>query len=94
MSKNTTIPMLTREALALLGFKDVQDIIMRSMCYDIGRDRNISIGCIGEPNEMMFLVYRDSEDPRKAEVITLWNYDYDGYLSIEKVQQLLTFFTI
>lgn len=80
-----------RKQLIELGFKEIPHfIITRSLIYDLGRHRQLSFGDIGTPNEMLFLSEMNEEDNRKIdELICLRNYDYDGYTTVEEVEQLI-----
>lgn len=86
--------MLNKEEILKLGFKELPHYTVGdSLTYDLGRNRWLSIGDLGNPNEMMFIYECDEEDNRIiTDIITLHNYDYDGYLTFEKLYLLLTFF--
>lgn len=85
---------MDKETAIALGFKPLPHFtIMDSLIYDIGRGRQLSLGSVGTPNEMMYLCEIDDEDPRKiTDLVCVWNYDYDGYLSEEKLVSLIEFF--
>lgn len=85
---------LTREEVLELGFKEIGHFtIMNSLEYNLGRDRRLSFGSIGTPNEMLFITEQDVTDPRETpSLICLHNYDYDGYMTLERLQLLLSFF--
>lgn len=80
-----------RKQLAELGFKEIPHFtVTNSLIYDLGRYRQLSFGDIGTPNEMLFLSELNEEDNRKIdELICLRNYDYDGYTTVEEVEQLI-----
>ena len=62
-----------------------------NLIYQLGRNRHLSIGCVGTPNETLFICESDPKDYRKInELICLHNYDYDGYLSKSKLQTLIS----
>ena len=84
--------MLNREEVLKLGFEEIPHFtITNSMHYDLGRNRWLSIGDLGNPNEMMFIYECDEEDNRIiTDIVALHN--YDGYLTVEKLSLLLTFF--
>ena len=73
------------------GFKEMPHFtINNSLILDIGRNRSISIGCFEEPNEMVVIKEHDREDYKKVtDLVCLHNYDYDGYLTEEKLICLL-----
>jgi hypothetical protein len=83
---------MKREDVIKLGFKPLPHFtIMDSLIYDLGRRRQLSIGCVGTPNETMFISEIDNENPRKiTDSICLHNYDYDGYLTEDKIKNLIT----
>ena len=63
---------------------------MNSLVYDLGRNRYLSIGDLGNPNEMVFLYERDYDDTRKInDLICLRNYDYDGYTKLEDIKSII-----
>lgn len=86
--------MINKEQILELGFKELPHFtITGSLTYDLGRGRFLSIGDIGTPNEMLFIYEKDNTDERKInDIVVLHNYDYDGYLTIDKLSLLLTFF--
>lgn len=77
--------------LIKLGFKEVPHLILtNNLIYDLGRNRQLSFSNIGTPNEMLFLCELNKEDDRKIdELICLRNYDYDGYTTVEEIEQLI-----
>lgn len=86
--------MVTREELIQWGFKEMEHYTVTNVLYlDIGRQRQLSIGALGTPNEIMFITELQTEDTF-SDIICLHNYDYDGFLTKEKLTFLLTFFNI
>ena len=86
--------MLNREQVLELGFKELPHLnILNSLVFNLGRNRHLSFSCIGEPNEMLF-IYEVNKEHNKVidDAVALSNYDYDGYLSLEKLSVLLSFF--
>lgn len=81
---------LTEDWMRRFDFKKIPHFtIMNSYVLDLGRNRFLSIGCIGEPNEMMWLTEVDEEDNNKInDLICIHNYDYDGYLYVHKLQDI------
>lgn len=79
--------LISRQWLINIGFEPQNDIITQSLHYNFDRNRYISIGCVGEPNEMMFLCERERNG--HTEIITLSNYDYDGLLRKYKVINMI-----
>ena len=82
---------MTRDEVIKMGFKPLPHFtIMDSLNFDLGRNRHLSIGNIGTPNEIVCIYEIDNEDPKKVlEIIVLHNYDYDGYLTEERLQQFM-----
>ena len=82
---------LTREELIGMGFRELDHFtIQNSMVYDIGRNRQLSIGSLGTFNEMMFLVEMNNEQKDVCDaVIVIHNYDFDGPLTKKKVRMLV-----
>lgn len=83
--------MLTENELIELGFKKFPTFtIMNSYTYDIGRNRHLSIGCVGSANEMLFICATDYDNETHiTDLICLHNYDYDGYLSKQKLSDII-----
>lgn len=84
--------MIIRQELIDLGFKELPHFtIMNSLIYDLGRNRQLSIGSIGTPNEMMFICELDEKDSTKiTDLVCIHNYDYDGYMTMNRLKHLLT----
>lgn len=82
----------SREYLKNLGFKELPHFtVMNSLEYHLGRRRRISVGCLGEPNEVVFISETSEHNPREVtDVICLHNWDYDGYLTEEKISTLVS----
>jgi hypothetical protein len=88
--------MTTIKELREIGFKPLPHFtIMHSLVYDIGRGRHLSIGCVGQPNEICFLCQVNSKDDKEiTDLICVHNYDYDGFITLEKVKALIKALTI
>lgn len=82
---------MTRQQLLDLGFKEIPHFTVGdSLFYDLGRGRQLSISSLRTPNEMLFIRQIDDNDPKKiTDLVVLKNYDYDGYTSLETVQDLI-----
>lgn len=85
---------ITREELIALGFKPVETFtVMKPLIYKVGRGRFISVGDINTPNEFAFLCELSPCDDKKiSDLICIHNYDFDGYLTKEKVVNILNIF--
>lgn len=82
---------MTNEDLIEIGFERIPHFtIGDTIVYDLGRRRQLSATGIGTPNEFLFISVIDAENPKRiTDSICLHNYDYDGYLTIEKVVSLI-----
>lgn len=82
---------MTTEELIKIGFEVIPHFtVTNAHIYKLGRHRHLSIGCAGTPNEMMFICSTDDKDERKiTDLICLHNYDYDGYMTIEYVENVI-----
>ena len=83
---------ITEDRLLRFGFEKIATFnVMNSFIKNIGRNRHISIGCIGTPNLMVFLCETDREDYRKVnDLICLHNWDYDGELYVHQLQNIIS----
>ena len=82
--------MMTREQVLKMKFKPMPHFtIAGSLTYELGRGRHLSIGAIGTPNEMVYICQMDKDNPKEiTDLICLHNYDYDGYITEEKLRSL------
>lgn len=82
---------MTNQDLIKMGFKEIPTFtIQDSVIYPLGRHRHLSAGCVGTPNEMLFICETDDQNDLKVtDVVCLHNYDYDGYLTENKVKLLI-----
>lgn len=85
--------MLKNEDLISIGFKPYAHFsVMNTVCLDVGRCRQIKFGCVGTPNEVVFIVHRWGDTCEEQDLVCVHNFDYDGYLTIEKVMNILKVF--
>lgn len=91
--RNTTNPINRIDAINL-GFSELDHFtVLKNLVYDLGRNRHLSLAAIGTPNEMLFISTVGNDLPLKiTDVVVLSNYDYDGYLTIEKLRSLIEWF--
>ena len=83
---------MTNDDLILLGFKTLPHAtIGKNVVYDLSRGRQLSATCVGDPNEMLFL--NTIENNKVTDIVTIHNYDYDGYLTMDKLEAILTALT-
>ncbi len=82
---------MTNKDLINLGFKEIPHFtIGNTVLYDLGRRRELSASDVGNCNEMIFLTEIDSDNPKKiTDCICVHNYDYDGFLTEEKITNLI-----
>lgn len=85
---------MTRDRVIEMGFKELPHrTVTNTLVYDLGRNRFLSLGCIGTPNEMLFMYEVDRENSQDIlDMVAMSNYDYDGYLTEGRLSLLLTFF--
>jgi len=77
--------------LLKIGFKEIPHFtIGDAIIYDLGRHRQISASCIGTPNEMVYLCETSDQNEKEiTDLICVHNYDYDGYLTMNKIINLI-----
>lgn len=82
---------MSNEDLIEIGFKPIPHFtIANSVVYDLGRNRQLSAGCVGTPNETLWVCGLGGSDGIQiTDLICLHNWDYDGELTIEKVKILI-----
>lgn len=82
---------MTNQDLIDIGFEKIPHFTVgNTVIYDLGRRRSLSASCVGTPNEMLWVCAIDKEDEKViTDLVCLHNYDYDGYLTIEKVKTLI-----
>ena len=79
--------MLEKQQLIELGFHPldhftVGDVLM----YELYRNVNLSVSNLGTPNEMVFICESDKDRKKVTDIVVLHNYDYDGYLTLERLK--------
>lgn len=80
---------MNNEDLIRIGFKKVDHFtVMDSLTYSLGRNRFLSAGCVGSPNEFL-CIYEAEDETRITDLVCLHNWDYDKELTIEKVEGLI-----
>ena len=83
--------MLNKEQVLELGFEELPHLnLLNTLILDIGRNRKLSLGGIGTPNEILSIY--EVYDGFIGDLVVLSNYDYNGYLTLEKLTVLLSFF--
>lgn len=86
---------MTNQDLIAIGFKTLpHPALGKPVHFDLGRYRFLSASSVGTPNEFLYIYEVDDIAPKKInDLICLHNYDYDGKLTIEKVQGLINLLT-
>lgn len=83
--------LLTEEILLKCGFEKITHYtVMNNMTFDLDRNRYLSIGCVGTPNETLWLT--SVEKGLTEDLICLHNFDYDGKLYLHKLQNIVSIF--
>jgi hypothetical protein len=77
--------------LIALGFEEIPHFtIGHQIFYRLGRRRLLQAGNIGDFNEMVTISTYDPNDEKNiTNCIVVHNFDFDGFLTIEKVQALI-----
>lgn len=83
--------MITNQDLINIGFEPIPHYtVTNSVTYHLGRRTYLSAGSVGTPNEMLFIYSLDDDNDKLiTDIITLHNYDYDGYLTVPKVLDII-----
>lgn len=75
---------LAKEILENHGFvEEHSNVFSCAYTIDLGRNRVLVVSNPGTPNEMLFI--EDISTKPNIDVVTLWNYDYDGYLTFDRL---------
>lgn len=82
---------MNRQDLIDIGFKEIPHFtVTNALDYNLGRGRRLSLGCIGTPNEMLWICQQDYDNPKETtDLVCLHNWDYDGYLTLDKIKKLI-----
>jgi hypothetical protein len=85
------LPLATEKHLNERGFASKSHLVVgRMFSLNVGRQREISVGAIGTPNEMVFL--NQKEDGGIIDLVCIHNYDYDGFLTVKKLDTIISIF--
>lgn len=82
--------MLDKKILISLGFKQIKHLFLEIFTLEIGRNRELSLHCLGTGNEMLF-ISEISNEKEITDTVVLHNFDYDGFLTEEKLLLLIQF---
>lgn len=81
---------MTNKDLIALGFNPMKHITIGNMViYSLGRDRHLSASSVGTPNEVMFICESNEESGKVSDAVCIHNYDYDGYLTEDRVNKFI-----
>lgn len=82
---------MLRDQLKEIGFEEIPHFtVMNSLIYNLGRNRQLSIGSIGTPNETLWICELDADDDKKiTDLVCLRNYDYDGLIDLETIKNII-----
>ena len=88
-----SVEVLTNEDLINVGFKPYGHFSVMNAAYlDVGCGRHIKVCCVGTPNEVVFLVHQWGDTCEEQDLVCVHNFDYDGYLTMGKVMNILKVF--
>ncbi|MCT3673304.1 hypothetical protein HZQ94_08910 [Elizabethkingia anophelis] len=89
----TPIPLTEEWLLKLGGEKIPHFTISNSIIIKTKRNQQLSFGCVGTPNFMVFLQELDPDNENKiTDLIPIHNWDYDKDMYVHQLQNL--FFTL
>jgi len=82
---------MNTDDLIKIGFEPIPTFtIANSHIYKLGRHRHISVGNVGTPNEMAWICETNDQNERDiTDAICIHNYDYDGYLTEDKLRTII-----
>lgn len=82
---------MKQEDYIRLGFTPLPHYtVAGNLIYNLGRNRQLSAGCVGTPNEMVFLCQMDDKDPMiTTDLVCVHNWDYDKEMTEEKLTMLI-----
>jgi len=74
-------PYINKNSLIAFGFYELPHMtVTNALLFDLPNNKKISVGCIGTPNEMVWICEHDKGDKRKiTDMICFRNFDYHGY---------------
>lgn len=86
---------MTKDEYIKIGFKSLPHFtVANNLIYDLGRNQQLSAGCVGTPNEMIFLCQKNSKNPiETTDLICIHNWDYDGEMTKDKLINLIKILT-
>lgn len=87
---------MNNEDLISIGFEQIPHFTIGNVVeFNLDEHRTISASSVGTPNEMVFICEHDHTDHTKiTDLVRIHNYDYNGYLTLEKIQGIIKFLTM
>lgn len=75
-----------------IGFQNLAHFTVGQQSkYPLSRRRYLSAMCIGTPNESIWLGHKD-KDGTVTDLVCIHNYDYDGFITAERLKALIDWF--
>jgi hypothetical protein len=79
-----------KQQLLDIGFVLKEKSVVDTFTYDLGRDRVLFFSNISTQNEYGYIgQLEDNATPIYDDVVCIHNYDYDGYITIDRVMLLI-----
>lgn len=83
---------LSNNDLLEIGFKSLSHFTVGQQSkYLLSRRRYLSAMCVGTPNETIWLGVKD-KNSEITDMVCVHNADYDGYITAEKLKELIKWF--
>jgi len=84
---------MDRQILINMGWEEIPHFTVgNNLIYNLGRYRQLSLACLNTPNEVLFISEHDRENVKKiTDLVCLHNYDYNGYITLEKIENLIKY---
>lgn len=80
-----------KELIEEFGFKELPHFTVHgALVLDLGRRREITFSCVESANETLLIGDRMSNG--KYECVVLSSYDYDGFITKERLKLMIDFF--
>lgn len=84
---------MNRQDAIDIGFKELpHPTIMDTLVYDLGRRRVLSLGCLGQGNEVIYLCEKSKVGEHYEDLVCIHNRDYDGLITKDRLIELIDWF--
>lgn len=81
---------MTKEDAIELGFKPMPHFTIGDVHrFNLGRNTDLSYSSIGTPNEYIYICETEEDLTVSIDAVCIHNYDYDGYMSKEKLSSII-----